>query len=68
VSSSPDGRRLVSASQAQTARVWDVATGSQVLLLPFDDQLSGAAFSPDGQELAVLPMNGTVLVLRTRTP
>ena len=53
VNFSPDGRRIVTGSQDQTAKVWDAATGNE--LLTFKDHkewILSAAFSPDGQRIA----------------
>jgi WD40 repeat protein/serine/threonine protein kinase len=50
VAVSPDGRRIVTASNDHTARVWDAATGRQLLMLiGHTNGLSCAAFSPDGK-------------------
>ena len=46
---SPDGARVVTASEDKTARLWDAATGKQVAVLRgHDDAVFSAAFSPDG--------------------
>lgn len=50
VAYSPDGSRLASADQLDSIRVWDVATGRQLLLVPGHTSVS---FSPDGRRLAV---------------
>ncbi len=56
---SPDGRRLASSSYDETIRIWDTATGQE--LLSFESPRHGIsgyrgidclAFSPDGQRLA----------------
>ena len=45
---SPDGRQIVTASFDKTARIWDAATGRQLLLLSgHTDQVYSAAFSPE---------------------
>src|SRR3954467_1122329 len=53
VAFSPDSRLLATASHDGTARLWDVASGTQVKLL---DGHAGAvysvAFSPDGRSVA----------------
>jgi len=56
---SPDGKRIVTTSADGTARIWDSATGAEVLVLrvradawPWNGCQS-AAFSPDGTTLAV---------------
>ena len=50
---SPDGKRIVTASEDKTARVWDAASGK-----PIGEPLKGheavvcsAAFSPDGKRI-----------------
>ena len=46
---SPDGARVVTASDDKTARVWDAATGAPIgKPLQHEDTVSSAAFSPDG--------------------
>ena len=46
---SGDGRRVVTASGANTARVWDAETGKLMLTLPgHTGPVLSAAFSPDG--------------------
>jgi WD40 repeat protein len=51
VAFSPDGKRLVTASQAhdQTARIWDVATGRCLQVLVTATGIPTAEFSPDGK-------------------
>ena len=44
---SPDGKRLVSASDDDTVRVWNVATGESTAL-QHDDDAMAVGFSPDG--------------------
>src|SRR5207248_5723435 len=47
---SPDGSLIVTASRDKSARIWDAATGKELLVLSgHNDQLSSAAFSPDGR-------------------
>ena len=44
--------RIVSGSAAKTVRVWDVLSGTQVLLLQGHiDVISAVAFSPDGTRI-----------------
>ena len=49
---SPDGTRVVTASDDRTARLWDAATGKQLAVLHgHEDQVWWAAFSPDGAKV-----------------
>jgi WD40 repeat protein len=60
---SPDGRRLASASQDASVRVWDAATGQEMLALrEHTHRVLALAFSPDGRRLASASWDGTVRV------
>jgi WD40 repeat protein/serine/threonine protein kinase len=49
---SPDGKRVLTASEDGTARLWDVTTGRPITApLKHQGPALGAAFSPDGQIL-----------------
>ncbi|MCI0462913.1 MAG: ankyrin repeat domain-containing protein [Gemmataceae bacterium] len=57
---SPDGKWLASASWDGTARVWEVASGRQALVIDADvDRVSCVDFTPDGQ-LVTANWDGTV--------
>jgi WD40 repeat protein len=46
---SPDGGRIVTASDDNTARIWDAATGKETKVLGgHEDHVRSAVFSPDG--------------------
>ena len=46
---SPDGARVLTASEDKTARLWDAATGQELVVLRgHEDRVSSAVFSPDG--------------------
>ncbi len=49
---SPVGKRVASSGQDKTVRVWDAATGQELLTLRHIDDVYSVAFSPDGRRLA----------------
>ena len=49
---SPDGRRIVSGSYDKTVKVWDAATGQEMLTLKGHTAVYSVAFSPDGRRIA----------------
>jgi len=57
---SPDGKRLAVAGKDRLVRLWDVATGLNVLRLKADDVVHTLAFSPDGLQLAAGNQAGRV--------
>jgi WD40 repeat protein/tRNA A-37 threonylcarbamoyl transferase component Bud32 len=64
---SPDGRRLVSASQDGTAKIWDISSGHELLTFGGAERQScwAVSFSPDGCRLAV-SRGTTVRILDAR--
>lgn len=57
---SPDGAQLVSASDDYTARVWDVASGAELLSLEHPSYVYSAVFSPDGSLIVTGASDGIV--------
>ncbi len=65
---SPDGTRVVTASDDGTARLWDVKTGAEIdKLLGHRVRVSAAAFSPDGARLVTASDDGTARLWDAKT-
>jgi WD40 repeat protein len=63
VAYSPDGKRLATSGWDSTVKVWDPATGKEVLTLKgHKDYVRTVCFSPDGKRLASASGDKTVRV------
>ena len=58
---SPDGKRIVTASEDKTARLWDAETGKPIgePLKAMRDRCVSAAFSPDGKRIVTASADKT---------
>lgn len=61
---SPNGDRIVSASRDKTVRIWDAATGAQLIVARHQhtELVNGAAFSPDGNAVVTAGEDGTLRI------
>ena len=64
---SPDGRRLATASEDKTAKLWDPATGKLFLTLKHSDGVSSVAWRPDGKRLATASDDKTAIIWDAET-
>ncbi len=61
----PDSRRLATGSSDGTIKIWDAATGHELLSLSVGASVGWLAFSPDSQELVcTIPTSNASKVLR----
>jgi WD40 repeat protein/energy-coupling factor transporter ATP-binding protein EcfA2 len=65
---SPDGSRIVTASEDKTARIWDAATGKEIKVLRgHDGYVFSAGFSPDGSRIVTASQDQTARTWDTVT-
>jgi len=57
---SPDGRSLVSGSEDKTIRMWEAATGKQLLQWNMEDKVYRIAISPNGKKIAAILAQGAL--------
>ncbi len=68
VAYSPDGSRIVSASNDHTARIWDARTGVQLQVLTgHAREVRSAVYSADGTEILTGSLDGTARTWDART-
>jgi WD40 repeat protein len=66
---SPDGKRLISGGQDRLVKVWETATGQELLSLQgHADGVWGVAFSRDGQRLVSASTDGAVKLWEAGPP
>jgi WD40 repeat protein len=65
---SPDGRRVVTASQDRTARLWDSESGKPIgNPMRHDGPVMAASFSPDGRKIISRAEDGTARIWNATT-
>jgi WD40 repeat protein len=51
VAVTPDGRRVVSASDDQTLRLWDLESGKEIATFTGEDDMGSSTLAPDGRTI-----------------
>jgi eukaryotic-like serine/threonine-protein kinase len=65
---SPDGTRIVTASEGKIARIWDAHAGKQLAVLSgHDATVSSAAYSPDGTRIVTASEDKTARIWDARS-
>src|SRR5579862_6845279 len=65
---SPDGTRVVTASDDKTAHIWDATTGNEITVLRGHERaVNSAAFSPDGTRIVTASDDKTSRIWETAT-
>jgi WD40 repeat protein len=65
---SPDGTKIVTASNDKTAAIWDVATGRAMFVLRgHGGRVNTALFSPDGKRIVTTSVDGTARIWDSET-
>ena len=61
---SPDGKRIVSGGGDAIIKVWDIATGKELITIPkaHTNEITSVAFSPDGKRIASGDNSGEIKV------
>lgn len=68
ISFSPDGSRLLSASNDKTVRVWDACTGACLKVLRgHTDSVTSASFSPDGNHILTASHDESIRIWNGRS-
>jgi WD40 repeat protein len=62
---SPDGQRIITASEDETGRVWNAASGQPLAILEgHSEPLREGVFSPDGQHILTASDDDMVRIFR----
>ncbi|MDR3232445.1 MAG: hypothetical protein LBT46_02040 [Planctomycetaceae bacterium] len=64
---SPDGKRVVTASDDDTARIWDAETGKELQKLGHTGSVGSASFSPDGKQVVTASGDDTARIWDAET-
>lgn len=63
----PDERRIITVSSDHTGRLWDVASGKQILMIPYDGYVSTVVLTPDGSRALTASQDKTARIWDIQT-